>query len=146
RTGSGGTRPPSPSRSPEPPANPHRTTAMSYRNIKSIGYSADGVTPIDMGEVLQNGSTFGDLDIQTEALMDGRAVPTGLSGAFVARVLGDGAAWLSTLQGFKRALTDTYFHLTNRSGSEVAVLGPAKITAVRSEEHTSELQSRENLV
>src|SRR5690606_41308359 len=75
---------------------------------------------------------------QTEALMDGRAVPTGLSGAFVARVLGDGAAWLSTLQGFKRALTDTYFHLTNRSGSEVAVLGPAKITAVYKRPPTSE--------
>lgn len=100
-------------------------------NIDVAGYGTDGTrdTRVLLGEVISG--DFGDLEIATEQMMGGNALPTGVTGAFTFRVLFSGPvpAWVATLQGRLAAGTNTWIHLDNRAGDIETVHGPAKLTA-----------------
>ena|SRR5690606_4260039 len=106
------------------------TLAPYYNNADTVAVSADGETDTAFGELMADGSTLPDPEIQTDALMDGRALGAGATAAYQIRVLGADDTVTTTLQTARDAGTDQYFHFTNRGGTRETVIGPAKVTAV----------------
>jgi len=103
----------------------------SYRNIKNVSVSPDGVeaNADALGEVFTDGSSFPDgFEEQLDALADGRSLSAGKTAAYVLRILNAAEAVVTDLQTAEEEGSDRYFHLYNRSNTEVAVVGPAKVT------------------
>ena len=102
-----------------------------FANGDTVAVSSDGVTATAdaYGELLADGSTLPEFDIATEALMAGSAIATGATAAYTLRVLRAESSVTTDLETAVTDGTDRYFHITNRGGTKVFVLGPAKVTA-----------------